>query len=130
MNLEKNNEKQSTEKRLEKTLAKLRNSNFRSGFRLNSKEQNYLREKGLSVILRHGKDFIEKRLAPAVPPNDGKQTPWGGHRVFRAQHATATCCRSCLLKWHGISKNKRLNAEERNYVVNLIRLWLSRGGRL
>ncbi len=29
----------------------------------------------------------------AEPRNDGKQTPFRGHPVFTAQHATATCCR-------------------------------------
>ncbi len=130
MKSEKNNEGKFTEKHLEKAFARLNSSNFRSGFKLNSKERVYLKEKGLPVVVDHGKDFIEKRLAPAVPVNDGKQTPWGGHPVFRAQHATATCCRSCLLKWHGIPKNKRLSAEEKSFVIGLIRLWLSQGGRL
>ena len=33
-----------------------------------------------------------RRLEPAQPANDGRQTPWRGHPVFTAQHATATCC--------------------------------------
>src|SRR3546814_16649873 len=61
-----------------------------------------------SIMLR----IVEKRLAPAEPVNDGKQTPMRGHPVLIAQHATATCCRSCLAKWHGIPAGRLLDAAE------------------
>ncbi len=117
----KNGEKE----RLENVFRRLGKSRFRSGFRLNAKEALYLRQKGLPEVLSHGRDFLRKRLAPALPPNDGKQTPWGGHPVFRAQHATATCCRSCLLKWHGIPKKRKLTEQEIDYVLLVIEMWLS-----
>lgn len=110
---------------LENVFRKLGRSRFRSGFKLNSKEALYLRQKGLPTVLSHGKDFLQKRLAPALPANDGKQTPWGGHPVFRAQHATATCCRSCLFKWHGIPKGKKLTEQELDYILRVIEVWLS-----
>jgi hypothetical protein len=31
-----------------------------------------------------------------------------GHPVFIAQHATATCCRGCLAKWHDIPAGRAL----------------------
>ena len=71
-----------------------------------------------------GADFIDKRLAPADLANDGKQTPMRNHPVFVAQHATATCCRGCLEKWHGIPKGRELTAEEKTYVLAVIRRWL------
>ncbi|MDE0292243.1 MAG: DUF4186 domain-containing protein [Candidatus Dadabacteria bacterium] len=111
--------------RLENVFRRLSRSRFRSGVRLNAKETSYLRQKGLPEVLSHGRDFLEKRLAPALPPNDGKQTPWGGHPVFRAQHATATCCRSCLLKWHGIPKKRKLTEQEIDYILLVIETWLS-----
>jgi hypothetical protein len=117
-------EKNGGDRRLENVFRRLARSRFRSGFRLNSKEALYLKEKGLPAVLSHGRDFLQKRLAPALPANDGKQTPWGGHPVFRAQHATATCCRSCLLKWHGIPKGKRLTEQELRYVLLVIERWL------
>ncbi|MCP9485713.1 MAG: DUF4186 domain-containing protein [Gaiellaceae bacterium MAG52_C11] len=40
--------------------------------------------------------MIAQRVAPAAPRKDGKQTPYRGHPVFVAQHATATCCRTVL----------------------------------
>ena len=39
------------------------------------------------------------------------------HPVFVAQHATGTCCRKCLSKWHRINYGTELNADERNYVI-------------
>lgn len=76
------------------------------------------------MILAHAARFIEQRLAPADPVNDGRQTPMKKHPVFVAQHATATCCRGCLEKWHGIAKGHALSAEERNYLLAVIRRWL------
>src|SRR6478672_10394538 len=98
-------------------LARLGKSRFRRRFHLNSKDRNYLDSKGMSVVLEHAADFIKKRLAPAHPSNDGKQTPWRGHPVFVAQHATATCCRGCLEKWHGLSKGRELTEREIDYAV-------------
>ena len=80
------------------------------------------------MIRTHAEDLIRKRLAPAEPLNDGKQTPMRGapkgHPVFIAQHATATCCRACLEKWHGIAKGHELSAEEQRYVVDIIIKWI------
>ena len=49
-----------------------------------------------------------------------------GHPVFVAQHATATCCRGCLYKWHNISKNRKLTDNEVNYIVSIIVVWIER----
>ena len=105
---------------------KLNKSKFRSSFKLKDKDFKYIEEKGIEVIRTHAYDFITKRLAPLNIPNDGKQTPWNGHPVFIAQHATATCCRGCLYKWHHIDKNKELTGEEINYIVELIMNWIIR----
>jgi predicted Fe-S protein YdhL (DUF1289 family) len=110
---------------VQEILARLRTSEFRSGVRLHHKELSYLNSKGMGVVLKHAADFIEKRLAPAEPANDGKQTPWRNHPVFVAQHATATCCRGCLLKWHEIPKGRELTSEEKQYVIEVIKGWLS-----
>jgi hypothetical protein len=48
----------------------------------------------------------------------------GGHPVFVAQHATASCCRSCLAKWHAIPAGRRLTAAEQRHVVGAIERWL------
>ena len=107
-------------------FASLARSRFRSRFRLAGEEREYLQKKGLATVVLHGADFIAQRLAPARPKNDGRQTPWRGHPVFVAQHATATCCRSCLAKWHGIAAGAELTADERQYVLAVIEAWLRR----
>ena len=49
-----------------------------------------------------------------------------GHPVFIAQHATATCCRGCLYKWHKIKPGIELTIENENYVVNVIMTWIKK----
>ncbi len=101
-------------------------SGFRSRFRLGAKEAAYLRQRGIETILTHARQFVESRLADAEPANDGRQTPMRNHPVFIAQHATATCCRGCLAKWHGIAQGRPLSADEIDYIVRVIELWLRR----
>ena len=75
----------------------------------------------------HARRFVAERLAPADPANDGRQTPFHGHPVFIAQHATATCCRSCLRKWHGIPEGRPLDEREQAHVVAALNRWLREG---
>ena len=103
---------------------RLSRSKFRSRFHLTEKDKAYVREKGLATIRSHAYDLIGPRLAPAYPKNDGKQTPMRGHPVFTAQHATATCCRDCLYKWHRIPKGTALNQMQQDYVVDVIMQWI------
>jgi hypothetical protein len=98
---------------LDEVFDRLARSSFRRRFRLHAAEQDYLERRGLETVMTHGEKFIEERLAPADPPNDGKQTPMRNHPIFIAQHATATCCRRCLEKWHGIPKGHALAADEK-----------------
>ena len=109
---------------LDDVFARLAGSPFRRRFHLGSKEHDYLAAKGMATILAHANDFIERRLAPAAPLNDGKQTPMRGHPVFIAQHATATCCRSCLSKWYSIPSGRPLSDLEKAYVASAIERWL------
>lgn len=103
---------------------KLSQSTFRSRFHLSDKDKIYIQEKGMDTIEEHARDFVRKRLAPAVIENDGKQTPMRGHPVFVAQHATATCCRGCLSKWHTISKHGCLSEKQQDYIVMIIMQWI------
>lgn len=107
-------------------LESLSKSKFRNSFKLKQKDIDYLKEKGFNKIKEHAYDFVSKRLAPSNISNDGKQTPMRGHPVFIAQHATATCCRGCLYKWHKIKMNKELNDKEITYIVNIILLWIKK----
>ena len=109
---------------VQEVLSRLSQSPFRSRIHLRAEERDYLRKKGIREVLEHAGGFIGQRLAPASPVNDGKQTPWHNHPVFVAQHATATCCRGCLQKWHQIPKGRALTTEEQQYIVEVIEAWL------
>jgi hypothetical protein len=106
-------------------FAGLAKSPFRSRFHLGPKERAYSAETTLSVILEHGRQFVRDRLAPAEPKNDGRQTPMRGHPIFIAQHATATCCRRCLEKWHRIPHGRELTDDEIEYVAAVLSQWLN-----
>jgi hypothetical protein len=107
-------------------LASLARSKFRSKFRLSQKDQDYIASKGIETIKEHAFQFINSRVAPDFPKNDGKQTPMRGHPVFIAQHATATCCRKCIQKWYGIEKGRALSEAEVEFIVALIMEWIER----
>ena len=109
---------------LDEKFAALAGSSFRRRMKLDLTDQRYLADKGIATVLEHARDFLSERLAPAQPKNDGKQTPMRGHPVFVAQHATATCCRGCLAKWHEIAKGRMLSDEEMEYSLEVIRRWL------
>lgn len=112
---------------LHAVFGRLAGSQFRRRFKLNAADARYLEQRGIETVLTHARTFVDTRLAPAAPRNDGKQTPFRGHPAFVAQHATATCCRGCLEKWHGIERGRPLTGEEREHVVSAISRWLING---
>ncbi len=103
---------------------RLSRSPFRQKFHLGHTEYHYCEQKGEDCIKEHAVSFVAERLAPARPVNDGKQTPMRGHPVFIAQHATATCCRGCLSKWHNIPQHKSMTTEQQSWVIDVILHWL------
>ena len=111
---------------IDEALERLERSPFRSRFHLSEKDREYVREKGMDTIRSHAADFIKKRLAPAVIPNDGKQTPMRGHPVFVAQHATACCCRGCLRKWYHVPQGKELTEMQQERIVRLMMAWIQK----
>ena len=105
-----------------KLHSRLLKSSFRNRFHLNEAEKAYVYEKGIPAIEQHAEDIVRKRLVN--PVKDGKQTPMKGHPVFIAQHATATCCRGCIAKWHGISANALLTDDDIEYIISVIMLFI------
>ena len=95
--------------RINNKLDSLSKSKFRSSFHLRKYMIDYINEKGLDLIKSHAIDFVNEKLSPSEPKNDGKQTPMKGHPVFLAMHACGCCCRSCLNKWHDIPKGREVN---------------------
>ena len=111
---------------VEHTLVRLGESQFRAKFVLSEADRSYARDKGRHVIDRHAHEMLRARVGEAQPSNDGRQTPWRGHPVFTAQHATATCCRGCIEKWHGIAKGRPLTDAEVNRLADLVMAWIDR----
>lgn len=111
---------------IEEALARLEKSDFRAKFRMSEKDKKYIEEKGMDTIRLHAEDFIRTRLAPAMPENDGKQTPMRGHPVFVAQHACACCCRKCLNKWYKVPMNTPLSETQQQKIVNLLVAWIEK----
>lgn len=75
-------------------------------------------------------DSVKKRLratlGKAKKDNvwDGRQTPFDGNLINWAQHATATCCRSCLEYWHGIDANAEITDTDYRYFEQIIMNYL------
>lgn len=111
---------------IEQTLLRLQKSAFCAKFHLSEKDRQYIMGKGMETIQHHAADFIRMRLAPAIIPNDGKQTPMRGHPVFIAQHACACCCRRCLNKWYHVPIGRELTEDEQKRIVRLLMAWIER----
>ena len=111
---------------LDEKLDRIAQHPFRAKFHLRGRDRVTAQLRGPATMRLHARDLIARRLAPAEPRNDGKQTPYRGHPVFVAQHATATCCRSCLEKSHQIPKGRELTREQIGYVVDVISRWIER----
>lgn len=114
------------DEKIKNILDRLSKSKFRSSFHLKDKDILYIEDKGINKIREHAYDFVTKRLADTSNVTDGKQTPMKGHPVFIAQHATGTCCRRCLEKWHHIRKNKNMTDDDIKYVVDIIMSWIEK----
>lgn len=114
------------DEKIKNIFDRLSKSKFRSSFYLKDKDILYIEDKGINKIRNHAYDFVTKRLADTSNVTDGKQTPMKGHPVFIAQHATGTCCRRCLEKWHYISKNKNMTDDDIKYVVDIIMSWIEK----
>ncbi len=107
---------------MQQILNNLKRSKFRRSFKLNSSDKCYVQNKGQLILREHTIEFLTKRIKN--PHNDGRQTPWRGHPVFIAQHATATCCRKCIKRWHHIPHNRPLTEKELEYCQELILAWI------
>ena len=110
---------------LDTRLHRIGQHHFRAKFRLRGRDRAVVDLRGITTVRRHAQELIGRRLAPAQPRNDGRQTPYRGHPVFVAQHATATCCRTCLARWHDIPTGHTLNDTEQGYVVEAICRWIA-----
>ena len=111
---------------LDDRITRIGGQPFRAKFHLRGRDRGLAQLHGPARLREHAHDIVGKRLAPAEPRTDGKQTPYRGHPVFVAQHATATCCRTCLERNHAIARGHDLDDAEREYVVDVICRWIER----
>jgi len=93
-------------------------------FALGEPEQEYVTSRGMDILRLHATDFVNKRLAPENPKNDGRQTPTKGHPVFIAQHATGCNDRDSLEEFLDIKKGKELSEAQVEMVVDVILRWI------
>ena len=109
------------------TFAALKNEMIRHHFFHNEIDERAVRHaqrKGRNRLKEAARHRLAKYLAPANPARDGRQTPFEGNAIFYAQHATATCCRTCLEYWHDIPKGRELTTNERAYCAALVDCYL------
>jgi Domain of unknown function (DUF4186) len=81
---------------------------------------NHARRQGHVGLRQHAEKTVRKRLGPANPTFEFRQTKLEGNIVCYAQHATGTCCRKCLRYWHGVDNCHSLTEEEIAYVLALV----------
>jgi hypothetical protein len=105
-------------------MLKLKANDFRRSFELGQMELLQLEKYGWPLIREHAEKLVRERLSKTVE-HDTKQTPYHGHPVFIAQHATATCCRKCLFKWHRIPFYRDLTDAEVRLCTGMILRWIS-----
>ena len=106
--------------------ARFARSPFRSRFRLGDVESRQLLQVGWEGARHQAETLIRRRLAPAFPEHDGRQTPMRGHPVFLAQHATATCCRGCMAKWWHVPLGRVLTPKQQSKIVGLLMAWIEK----
>ena len=111
---------------LDEAFERLWRSPFRSCFKLTAKDLAYIDRVGLATIERHAADFVREKLAASIPAHDGKQTPMRGHPVFKAMHATATCCRGCMAKWWRVPQGTPLSKTQQAKIVGFLMAWIDR----
>ena len=103
-------------------LSKFRHSRFRRSFHLTPVDKHKAKDIGLADLKDQITDIIISKLDD--PYDDGHQTPKIGHPVFTAMHATATCCRKCLFRWHRIPTFRPLEEQEINFITDIIYRWI------
>lgn len=65
---------------------------------------------------------LKESIGPAKIFRDSTQTPLlkDDDPIHYAQHATATCCRKCVFRWHGIVEGRELQESELRYLEKFV----------
>jgi hypothetical protein len=89
------------------------------------KAELHARRKGVLLLRESAYKRIRSSVGRATPFRDGQQTPMEGNILYYAQHATASCCRTCMEYWHAIPKGRQLTDDEINYFTDLAMLYVA-----
>ena len=101
------------------TFASLRREMIRHYYwhlEIDERARRHARRKGRGLLREAVAQMLRKKVAPATPPYDGRQTPRDGNVIFYAQHAVAACCRTCIEVWHGIPRGREVAPDELRYL--------------
>lgn len=96
---------------------------FRRTFHLNFHEKEEIRKSGFFELEKQARRIVNNRLK-IKPINDGRQIPFNGNPIFKAQHATACSSRKSIQRWHRIPSYKELTDMEVNHLTNTIMTWI------
>jgi hypothetical protein len=112
-------------KQITSIRAKLDTDGRSAKFSLGDAEIEYIQSRGIDILRLHATDFIQKRIAPAEPKNDGHQTPIKGHPVFIAQHACGCNDRDAVETFFSLKKGKQLSEKEVTLIVDVLISWMN-----
>jgi hypothetical protein len=112
-------------KQITSIRAKLDKDGRSAKFTLGDAEVEYIQSRGIDILRLHATDFIQKRIAPAEPKNDGHQTPTKGHPVFIAQHACGCNDRNAVETFFSLKKGKQLSEKEVTLIVDVLISWMN-----
>lgn len=110
-------------------IAALRTEYIRAQFwnmEPNQWAKNYGTRKGRIALLNGTTRFVRKHVGPPKDAFDGRRVPWPDktpekmNPYYYAQHATATCCRSCIETWYGIIPEESLSDQALAFFTALI----------
>jgi len=109
----------------EHTFEQLRHELIRHHFwhvTIDEKAINHARRKGRIKLYEaaHERIVASVRASRDDNPRDGRQTPFKENSLYYAQHATASCCRTCVEYWHGIPADRELTDGEIEYLTELV----------
>ena len=95
---------------LDARLQRIHRQPFRARFRLYGRDRAVVDLRGITTVRKHAAEIIQRRLAPAQPLHDGRQTPYHGHPVFVAQPPPPP---AALERWHAIPAGRPLTTRTR-----------------
>ena len=110
-------------------IAALRTEYIRAEFwnmEPNQWAKNYGMRKGRLALLDGTVAFVCKHVAHPKDAFDGRRVPWPDktpekmNPYYYAQHATATCCRTCIETWYGVVPEEPLSDRAISFFASLI----------